>query len=474
MSKYIHILLAAILFVTISAEQYYLVTVKVDDSSVQEIRDHLESKGFDISGYNKETNRLEIITDTPRFLEKECSILQKRNILFEIDEIVSSESYESYSNKRDNAEDYYGPEQTLNELQQLEKTYPKWAKLFNLNEWLGLGSTVEGRSLYALQVSLNPDLVEDEAKIVIIGQHHARELMTHHAVLDSAKDYLKRAQQGDAKFLSALENSAVWFVPVVNPDGLAYVFSNNRMWRKNRARNNDGSQGVDLNRNYSFKWGACGSNSSNGSSDIFKGPSPQSESEVKVMDRLNAKLQAQYIISYHSSGDEVLYPYRCGFMAEANVYNDIRDRLANHVGFGKRVASSSGEDFEHHYGLYGSISFLLEIGSSFQPSFSTYENRVWPSVQKVLPFMLDELTKPHVHIKVLDKDTGKPLAASLSITEINFKEQEQRIADEHGSYRWRLVPGKYNLSIKMAKYKEHKIIIQAGGQKSNYFVELEK
>lgn len=474
MGKTLRILLAAVFFVAVSAEQYYLITVKVNSDNVQKVREHLETKGFDISGYNKETNRLEVITSTPRFLEKECSILQSRGMTFAIDEVISSESYSSYHAKREDADSYYGPEQTLQELQQLEKTHPKWAKVFNLNELLGLGNTVEGRSLYALQVSSNPDLIEDEAKIVIIGQHHARELMTHHAVLDSAKDHLQRAQQGDAKHLSAIENSAVWFVPVVNPDGLAYVFSNERMWRKNRTRNNDGSHGVDINRNYLFKWGACGSNSSSGSSQVFKGPSAQSEIETQVMDRLNAKLQAQYIISYHSSGDEVLYPYRCGFMAEANVYNDIRDRLASHIRFGKRFASSSGEDFEHHYGMYGSISFLLEIGSSFQPSFSTYRTRVWPNVQKVLPFMLDELAKPHVHIKVMDKETGKPLAASLNIEEINFKEQEQRTADEHGSYRWRLVPGQYNLTIKMAKYKEQKMVIQAGGQKSNYFVELEK
>lgn len=470
MKKYL--LLLVIFLISIQSEQYYLIMVKINSNNVQKVRDHLETKGFDISGYNKETKELEVITESPRFLEKELSILQQHGSDVVINKTIASEPYSNYASQMD-VESYYGPDETVVELQQLEKKYTKWAKVYNLNEWLGLESTVEGRSLYAIQISNNPGLVEDEPKILIIGQHHARELMTHHAVLDAAKDYLKKCANGDAKYLSWLENSSVWFVPVVNPDGLAYVFSNERMWRKNRTHNNGGSYGVDLNRNYRFKWGACGSNSSSGSSQVFKGPKAESEIEVKVMDRLNAKLKAQYIISYHSSGDEILYPYRCGFMAEANVYNDVRDRLASHLNFGKRLASSSGEDFEHHYGVYGSISFLLEIGSSFQPAFSTYRDKVWPNVQKVLPFMLNELSKPHVHIQVIEKSTGSPLSASLHLEEVTFKEKEIRNADEHGSYRWRLMPGSYNLVVKMPGYGEKKIKIQAGGQKSTYFIELE-
>src|SRR5690606_34320118 len=110
---------------------------------------------------------------------------------------------------------------------------------------------------------------------------------------------------------------------------------------------------------------------------VYKGPEPMSEVEVQVMDRLNSKLRFQYAISYHSAGDEVLYPYLCGDMAEAPVYYSLMENLAAELGFGKRVASSSGEDFEHHYARYGTISFLLEVGPTFQPDYTYYETTVW-------------------------------------------------------------------------------------------------
>ncbi len=439
------------LFFSVIQAQDYLVHLKTDN--VAELRAFLESRGHDIAGYNPETQELGVITSTPHLLEKIHNEFRQDDVLsFTISETISDESYRQYRSRssEDTRQDYYGPDETKAALEKMEKDYPQWAKLYNLNNWLGEKTTSEGRSLYGLQVSLNPASLEDEPKILMIGQHHARELMTHHAVLDAAQEFLAQAKKGDPQHLAWLENSAVWFVPVVNPDGLHHVMTSSRMWRKNRARNSGGTIGVDLNRNYEFLWGSCGNNSSNGGSNVYRGPKANSEPEVRVMDKLNQRLKSEYIVSYHSYGDEVLYPYVCGQVAEA-VYYEIRDDLSRHLGYGRRVASSSGEDFEHHYNHHGSISFLLEIGTAFQPSFSTYTQRVWPKVKKVLPYFLAELHKSHLYVQVSD-EKGQALPASLKIKEIDFKLNERKIADSHGSYRWRLKPGNYTLEVSLKGY----------------------
>ena len=56
-----------------------------------------------------------------------------------------------------------------------------------------------------------------------------------------------------------VDNRQLWFVPVVNLDGLSLQRKTNPsgggIWRKNRRLNEGGSYGVDINRNYAYQWG---------------------------------------------------------------------------------------------------------------------------------------------------------------------------------------------------------------------------
>ena len=435
-----------------------LITVQLANFDDQ-IIDTFERSGFDIAGHYK--GKLEVVVDSDAEYQEFFRFLRKKGIAFEIISLEESHAY----GQSDSAE-YFSVEETLQAMRDMESANPQIVKVFDLNEKLETPKTQGGQSLYAMQISLRPSEVIDQAKILFVGQHHARELMTHHAVIDSAKLYLERINAADPKYTDALQKHALWFVPVVNPDGLDYVFSRNNMWRKNRAQNDDGSRGVDLNRNYAYKWGECGSNSSRGSSDTYKGPSAFSEPESLVMDGLVSLIRPQFLISYHSSGDEVLYPYVCGQMAERDVYYGIRDELASELGFGKRVASSSGEDFEHHYARYGSLAFLLEIGRSFQPSFSTYLRTVKPTIEKVLPFLLDKLSGGWLEVKVLDADSGEPLQAGVMVSDIRFVEGETRYTDKFGTYRWLLKPGAYELTVARDGYFVETQQVEVGAGRS--------
>ena len=53
----------------------------------------------------------------------------------------------------------------------------------------------------------------------------------------------------------ALEDTEFHIAPVLNPDGYEHTHTIDRLWRKNKAKNIDGTVGVDLNRNWPNHWG---------------------------------------------------------------------------------------------------------------------------------------------------------------------------------------------------------------------------
>merc|ERR1719231_1854529 len=94
--------------------------------------------------------------------------------------------------------------------------------------------------------------------------------------------------------------------PVINPDGYEYSFSGNRLWRKNRRKNGDGSYGVDLNRNWDNHWGEGGASKNPAATD-YQGPSVASEPEVKACQDYIKKLDHRIAgIDFHSYGDLIL------------------------------------------------------------------------------------------------------------------------------------------------------------------------
>lgn len=94
-------------------------------------------------------------------------------------------------------------------------------------------------------------------------------------------------------------------------DGYEYARTKNRYWRKNRAKNSDGTYGVDQNRNWDANWGESGS-SHTPSSDVYCGPSVFSEPETKAMKELVQSFGTNgvaAVIDFHSNGQLLLRPW---------------------------------------------------------------------------------------------------------------------------------------------------------------------
>jgi murein tripeptide amidase MpaA len=117
-------------------------------------------------------------------------------------------------------------------------------------------------------------------------------------------------------------STGIVFLPLSNPDGVAYDQATNSCWRKNRnpasaVPGNAASIGIDLNRNFDFLWDfpkkftatvAPNVASNNPAAQTFHGVAPFSEPETKsikwVMDKFD---KLRWFLDIHSYTGVVLY-----------------------------------------------------------------------------------------------------------------------------------------------------------------------
>lgn len=238
-----------------------------------------------------------------------------------------------------------------------------------------IGTSIQGREIWALKISDNAAIDEDEPEVLICGNHHAREVITVIISLHVATELLN-GYGSNATYTDWVDNREIWIVPTVNPDGLSYVESSDLFWRKNRRNNGGGSFGVDINRNYDYEWNHD-DNGSSGSpnSQVYRGTAPASEPETQAMQNFMAAHNFVVHQSYHAFGNLLLWGpgYKPGFEENEDIY----------AGFGAVVGAQNSyvpgnpasgtiyivngdtDDFAAHgAGHVGYLGLTPEVGTS--------------------------------------------------------------------------------------------------------------
>jgi len=260
-----------------------------------------------------------------------------------------------------------------------------------------IGLSHNGLQLWIVKVSDNPNIDEDEPEIFINGLHHAREPITSEVCVE----YIKRLVENygtDPEATGLVDNNEFFILPVVNPDGYEYnrqtYPGGGGMWRKNR-RNNSGSYGVDLNRNYPYFWGYDNNGSSgSGYSDTYRGPFAGSEPEVQAMMNFIAGRDFAWIMNYHSYSNLLLWPWGYNGVANSDVdtYRELfgdyaEDTLGYDVGTAWQTLGYNANGDACDWGFGDEISkkktyaMTIEIGSSM--------DGFWPSPDRI-PVLVEE------------------------------------------------------------------------------------
>ncbi|MEU8193892.1 M14 family zinc carboxypeptidase [Microbispora amethystogenes] len=271
-----------------------------------------------------------------------------------------------------------------------------------------IGKTVQGKDILALKLTALARVLPDGLKPAVLysATQHAREWIATEVDMRLLK-YLV-ANKGKADVAKLLATTEVWFMPVANPDGYDFTFTEgNRLWRKN-LRDNDGDgaitgvDGVDPNRNYPTKWGYDEEGSSSVlSSETYRGTAPASEPETKALDGLLKRLRFKAQVNYHSYGPLLLYPQ--GWQVQTTTADDPvylaltgTDEKPAIPGFdpgvGAELYTTNGETTDHAHKAYGTLAWTPELeegcdGCGFV--FPDDEALVQAEFEKQLPFALD-------------------------------------------------------------------------------------
>ena len=290
------------------------------------------------------------------------------------------------------------------ELQTLANNYPAIASVASI------GKSVEQRDLWAIKISDHIDQDEDEPVVVLFGCHHAREWISVDVPFLIAK-YLLENYASDTLVARLVDNAEIWIAPMVNPDGHHYSVTNDRLWRKNRRNNGDGTYGVDLNRNYSYQWGGPGS-SGDTYSDIYRGPAPFSEPETQALRDFMQQVAPKAMLSYHSYSQLILFPW--GYTYTAAPDKALLDSLAVVMAhkirsvYGKNYTPgqaatlylASGDTVDWLYALLGAPSYTIELRpASSYPGFKLPESEIRPTFEENLPaalFIIDWVVGQHL------------------------------------------------------------------------------
>tara|TARA_Y100000389_G_scaffold52111_1_gene47917 strand:+ start:883 stop:3108 length:2226 start_codon:yes stop_codon:yes gene_type:complete len=377
-------------------------------------------------------------------------------------------------------------------------------------------SGVDNLPIWAVKLSFNANVDEDEPKMLILGQCHAEEIYGLEIAVELIEWFLNPFNSENSIYLqsifSIMSNSEVWIIPTHNPEGLEVVhgyYDINNIWqqdesfRKNKFDANmngvfdfvlgigDDIDGVDLNRNYDLNWvygdefnqldGGCSTNPSYLSNyDYYRGTEPFSESEIQAIRDFTLDNNFLLSIAYHSSrsgcvSEKVIYPWiwegeksapDIDVISELGL--EIAQRIPTQDGQGYYYPTNSksmrGNAHDWIYANTGCIQYLIEVGTSDMQSdnIDIIEDTISRNMQGLL-YLLKKgagtsiQNGPDVYqISGLVKDiNGNPINAEVKILENHGSILKPRMTDEFGRFRRILKEGLYTLEVTAFGYESY-------------------
>jgi hypothetical protein len=247
---------------------------------------------------------------------------------------------------------YHNYNEMAAETQTIANSFPALVQRFSV------GTSFDGRQMWALKISDNVLTDENEPEVLFTAHQHAREHLTVEMALYIAH-LLTDNYANDSRIRNIVDNREVWIIPDVNPDGGEYDIATGsyRSWRKNRQPNAGSSAiGTDLNRNWSWQWGCCGGSSGTTSSETYRGPSAFSAPETqRVRDFVSSRVvggvqQIKAAIDWHTYSELVLWPY--GYTTANLAPGLTQDDRDAHAALGVQMAGTNGYTPEQASDLY--------------------------------------------------------------------------------------------------------------------------
>ncbi len=373
--------------------------------------------------------------------------------------------------------------------------------------------------IWAAVISDNVQEDEDEPAVLLTGTCHAEEILGTEIVLSFAEELM--AHRNQMPWVAWIAASQIIIVPTYNPEGMGIVLSEEDVtYRKNLLEiggqciiqpgiGND-SCGVDLNRNFDFFWNhgdTLWHDQDAEAFDYYRGAAPFSEGESRAIRDLNQDFNLVYYIAYHSARtsnnfQKVIYPWGWKHPDDDLIFKPCPD-VDLMISLGDDLAAQiptldgtstyasvlgggrKGSAHNYTYGSWGTISFLLEVGTNedggaFQPEDFDILNQIIDDNLQGVHWMMNRLIgyqvpAPMLQGHVTDAATGQALIARVDVLEHTSTEIKPRLTQlPWGRFYRVLAAGSYQVQISKPGYETYEQTLVVNPQEpTNYEIELQ-
>lgn len=290
---------------------------------------------------------------------------------------------------------YFTPDEIIQNLDDLHNTYPDL-----VSAKIEIGQSVEGRPIYAVRISDNPESDEDEPEVLYTGLHHAREPAGMMAVF-YLMYHLVENYGSDPEATTLVNQRQLWFIPVINVDGYQYNYENQPQGGGNQRKNRRPGcpvstyQGVDLNRNYGWNWGFDDTGSDpNWCETTYRGTDAFSESENQVIMAFVEEHDFKLAMNFHTFGNYLIMasgdsPYNLPDEPQLSIYEDYGNEMVRYNGyeFGSAMQTvnypTNGDSDAWMFNVHGIYAFTPELGGN-SDGYWAPTNRIMPLVEENL------------------------------------------------------------------------------------------
>lgn len=337
---------------------------------------------------------------------------------------------------------YHTYETLTSELQQIATDHPEIVRL------VAIGNSVQGRTLWMVKVTKNPDLEEDEPEVRYIAAMHGDEVVGKEMCVNLLH-HLVDNYGVDPRITALVDTTEIWLLPSMNPDGTAL----------NQRYN---ASGIDLNRNFPDQF-----------TDAVDSTVGRAIETAHVMNwgyahatNLSANFHGGALVAnypldgtptgesiYSTAPDDALlrslsrsYVDPNGPMALSNADPSWDRGICN----GADWYMITGGMQDWNYVWRGDPELTLEISTIKWPAGATLPQFWEENREGMLAFL--ERAQDGVRGLVRDVNTGAPLRAAVRLSGINGNGASTWSDPDVGDFHKLLLPGRYDLEISATGY----------------------
>jgi carboxypeptidase D len=348
------------------------------------------------------------------------------------------------------------------ELQAIAADHPDLVRLTSV------GQTVQGRELWMVQVSNNPDVPADEPEATYISSMHGDEVIGKELLIQLVH-HLTDNYGTDSRITNLVDTTDLYFMPSMNPDGTEL----GQRWNAN---------GTDLNRDFPDYY-----------DDPVNTPAGR-QPETQALMAWHATRSLSLAANMHGGALVANYPFDNNptnssvfspapdpdhdvFFSISHTYAANNPPMSNSNGGSFVNGVTNGADWyvaiggrqDWAYVWYGTFEVTLELDDVKWPPASQLPG-LW---NDNLESMLSYLERVHEGVRgmVTDMETGAPVSATVQIDASPFPSYTD---PEVGDYHRIVLPGSYTLQLSAPGYQSASVpVTVTAGPAARYDVALQ-